>query len=262
MASNEEIYKRLWSREELILAFNLYLNLPFGKLHSHTPEIIYLAKLINRTPSSVAMRLCNFASVDPYHINRGIKGLRGGYNQVQPIWDEFKSNQEDLIFLSEQILAKFEDKSIEDKFISELSGVEKMKGEEKIREVKQRINQYIFRIMVLSNYMDKCAITGINLPDLLVASHIIPWSQNEQERLNPENGLCLSSLYDKAFDKGLLAINLNYKVILSKKLKEEIKEPYYHSFFAPIEDISIRLPLKYLPNKVFLEYHLKNIYQH
>jgi putative restriction endonuclease len=262
MAPNDEIFKRLWSREELVLAFNLYLKLPFGKLHSNTSEIIHLAKLIKRTPSSVAMRLCNFASVDPYHINRGIKGLKGGFRQVQPIWDEFKSNQEDLLFLSEQILAKFEGKSIEDKFISELSEVEKMKGEEKTREVKQRINQYIFRQMVLSNYMSKCALTGINLPDLLVASHIVPWSQNDQERLNPENGLCLSSLYDKAFDKGLLSINLNYKVILSKKLKEEIKEPYYQSFFAPIENTSMRLPHKYLPNKSFLEFHLKNIFQH
>ena len=66
---------KLWTREELIVSFNLYLKLPFGKLHSGTPEIIHLAKIIGRTPSSVAMRLSNFASVDPYHQQRGAGGF-------------------------------------------------------------------------------------------------------------------------------------------------------------------------------------------
>jgi len=64
--------RRNWTREELILALNLYLKLPFGKMHSRTPEVIHLAKIIDRTPSSIAMRLVNFASVDPYHQNRGM----------------------------------------------------------------------------------------------------------------------------------------------------------------------------------------------
>ena len=63
--------KKLWSRDELILALNLYLKLQFGKLHSRTPEIIHLAAFIDRTAGSVAMRLNNFASVDPYHQQRG-----------------------------------------------------------------------------------------------------------------------------------------------------------------------------------------------
>ena len=60
--------KKLWTREELILAFNLYLKLPFGKMHKRTPEIIELANLLGRTPSSIGMRLGNFASVD--HITK------------------------------------------------------------------------------------------------------------------------------------------------------------------------------------------------
>jgi putative restriction endonuclease len=42
--------------------------------------------------------------------------------------------------------------------------------------------------MILANYSTKCAITGIDIPELL-ASHIVPWSINENERLNPENGI-------------------------------------------------------------------------
>ena len=95
---------KLWTREELILAFNLYLKLPFGKLHHGNPEIIHLSQIIGRSPNSVAMRLSNFASVDPFHQGRGIKGLTGGLKQVQPIWEEFNHNKEDLLFESEKIL--------------------------------------------------------------------------------------------------------------------------------------------------------------
>jgi putative restriction endonuclease len=188
--------RKLWTRDELILALNLYLKLPFGKLHSGTPEIIHLAKLIGRTSGSVAMRLNNFASVDPYHQQRGIGGLPGGKKQVEPIWNEFINNRNELIFESERILAELEHISLEEKFSDALKGTEHLKGEYKLREVKTRINQNVFRQIVIANYSGKCAITGIDIQDLLVASHIVPWSKNEKERLNPENGICLSALYD------------------------------------------------------------------
>ena len=104
--------RRLWTREELILALNLYLKLPFGKLHHGTPEIIHLAQILGRTPNSIAMRLSNFASVDPFHQGRGIKGLTGGIKQVEPIWNEFINNKEDLMFESENIFAVLEKQSI------------------------------------------------------------------------------------------------------------------------------------------------------
>ena len=199
--------RNLWTKEELILAFNLYLKLPFGKMHKHTPEIIELANLLGRTPSSIGMRLGNFASIDPFHQQRGVGGLKGGMNQVKPIWDEFFHNQEELVFLSEKILAEKENTSIEYKYEDLLFDLKDLKGETVLREVKARVNQSVFRQMVLSNYSTKCAITGIDLPELLLASHIMPWSKNEEHRLNPENGICLSALYDKAYDKGIIGIN-------------------------------------------------------
>lgn len=205
--------RKLWSREELILALNLYLKLPFGKLHSGTPEIIHLANLIGRTPSSVAMRLNNFASVDPYHQQRGIAGLQGGKKQVEPIWNEFINNKEELLFESERILAEKEKLSIEDKFSDTLKNVQHLKGEYKLKEIKTRVNQNIFRQIVVANYSGQCAISGINISDFLVASHILPWSKNENERLNPENGICLSSLYDKAYDKGYMGITEKFEIV-------------------------------------------------
>lgn len=253
--------KNLWTRDELILALNLYLKLPFGKLHSRTPEIIHLAKLLGRTSSSIAMRLNNFASVDPFHQQRGIGGLSGGKNQVGPIWNEYINNREALLFESERILAEKEHITLEEKYNASLTGTENLKGEYKIREVKTRVNQNVFRQIVIANYSGRCAITGIDISNLLVASHILPWSKDEKERLNPENGICLSSLYDRAYDKGYIGINERFEILLSKDLNNKRKEPYYDKYFSFLAGSKIILPQKYYPKKQFLEYHMDTIFK-
>jgi len=250
----------LWSKDELILAFNLYLKLPFGKTHSRNEDIIHLANVVGRSANSIALRLVNFASIDPYHQNRGIVGMKGGAKQVQPIWDEFFQNKETLVFESERILAEKENQTIETKFSELLFDIKDLKGETKLREVKTRVNQNVFRQIVVANYSGKCAITGIDIPELLFASHIIPWTKNEDERLNPENGVCLSVLYDRAFDKGLIAINEKFEVLLSSDLKKKNKYDYYSKYFSHLENEKIILPQRYLPNKKFLQYHLDEVF--
>ncbi|MBE8725190.1 HNH endonuclease [Flavobacterium hungaricum] len=251
---------RLWTREELIVAFNLYLTIEFGKMHKQNSDVIKLGKLINRTPSSIAMRLGNFASVDPYHQQRGVKGLGNAKRQVEPIWNDFFNNKEELLYLSEKILAEKENISIETKYKDIFLDLKDIKGETVIREVKTRVNQCVFRKIVLTNYAYKCAITGIDIPELLFASHIIPWSINEEHRLTPENGICFSALYDKAFDKGLIGINTDHKIIFSETLKKKKDSDYFQKYFAPIENQEIIKAQKYLPRKDFLEYHLDTIF--
>ncbi|MBK8567177.1 MAG: HNH endonuclease [Saprospiraceae bacterium] len=251
-----------WTRSELILALNLYMKLPFGKLDARTPEVKHLAKLIGRTDNAASMRLNNFASVDPFQKQRGIKGLTGGIKQVQPIWDEFSENKEALLFESEKILAELENQTIETKYAEELIGTEHLKSEDRIREVKTRVNQQAFKQIVAANYAGKCAISGINIPQLLIASHIIPWSKNEQERLNPENGICLSALYDKAFDKGLIGINERMEILISPSLKAYASEHYFPRYFTEIAGSKLAVPKKYPPRIEFLQYHLDTIFQH
>ncbi len=253
--------RKLWTRDELILALNLYLKLPFGKLDSRTPEVIHLASIVGRTPGSISMRLNNFASVDPYHQQRGIGGLPGGKKQVEPIWSEFINNKDELLFESERILAEKENIGIENKFAEVLKGTEHLKGEYKLREVKTRVNQNIFRQIVIANYDNKCAITGIDIPDLLVASHIIPWSKNEKERLNPENGICLSPLYDRAYDKGYIGINEKFEILISAELKKKNKKEYYSEHFSSLIGTKIIMPKKYYPKKEFLGFHLDTIFR-
>ena len=250
----------LWTRDELILAFNLYLKLPFGKMHSRNADVIHLASIIGRSANSVAFRLTNFAAVDPYHQQRGIKGMAGGKKQCQPIWDEFVENRENLLFESERILAEKENLTLEEKFEGLIRDIKDLKGETKIREVKIRINQNVFRQIVHSNYSTKCAVSNIDIPDLLVASHIIPWSANENERLNPENGICLSNLYDKAFDEGLIGITEQFSVVISKDLKKNTNKDYYQKYFAELENKKLLLPIRYLPKKEFLQFHLDTVF--
>lgn len=253
--------RRLWTREELILAFNLYFKLPFGQFHKDNPEVKKLASIINRTNNSVAIRLGNFASCDPYLKVRGIRGMEGGLKQCKPIWDEFINDKERLIFESEQILANFQNKCIEEKFNLSNENLNKISGNDKLTNIKTRINQSVFRQIILSNYGNKCAISQIDIPEILVASHIIPWARCIEERLNPTNGICLSPLYDKTFDCGLISVTTDFKIIFSNKLKSNIEKIYYDRFFAPFENKELILPTRYYPNPVFLKWHLENIFQ-
>lgn len=212
--------RRNWSREDLILAFNLYCKIPYGTFHGRNPRIIDLAKLIDRTPNALALKLSNFASFDPYHQRRGIKGLQNTGRLDKEVWDEFTNNWDDLIFESERILASKQGTNIEDKYYLELDAPISRRGEDRIAELKIRVNQSFFRSLILSIYRSKCAISGVDIPDLLIASHIIPWAKNEKERLNPQNGLCLSPLYDRCFDKGYIGITPDYKIVFVSKWVE------------------------------------------
>lgn len=126
---------------------------------------------------------------------------------------------------------------------------------------KLRKGQYYFRRMILSNYNGRCALTGIDIPQLLLASHIIPWSKNKVTRLNPSNGICLSALYDKAFDQGLIGFNQDYKVVLSSLIIEQEGKDYYNKYFDIIKHKSLNMPLRFAPNKEFLEWHMDEIFQ-
>lgn len=253
--------RRLWSKTELILALNLYLKMPFSKINHSNADVIKLAYLLNRTANSVAMRLANYAACDPYHQARGVGGLKNGMSVCLPIWNEYMADKEGFILNSEILLAKAENLSIENKYRDVFAESKDKVGTDKERLIKTRVNQDVFRTLVLANYDSKCAISGIDIEPLLVASHIIPWSQNEAERLNPENGICLSALFDRAFDKGFIGINGNYNIIISTELKKYTTSSYYDKYFGHLSGIKLRQPVEYYPSKDFLQYHLDTVFK-
>lgn len=254
--------QRQWTREEHILTLSLYFQLPFGKLHRSTPEVVELAALIGRSVNSVALRLVNYAACDPYILATGRHGMASGAQQCMPYWNEFYSQKEKLFYEAERIKAELKGSVLEDSLSSsQKAEISKLTGSTREQLIRVRVNQNMFRTIILTNYQKKCAITGIDVPDLLVASHIVPWADNKDERLNPANGICLSALYDRAFDKGLIAIDPNdYTVMLSKELLEHSDSEYFNTYFASIERKTIIKPIEYIPNPQFLQYHIDNIF--
>ena len=247
--------QKLWTRDELVLAVNLYCKLPFGKMHKSNAEIIKFAELINRTPSSIALKLGNFASFDPSLKERGIKGASNSSKLDKQIWDEFYNNWDAALFESEKLLAEKKHTTIEKLNHINIADLEK-EGFNKARLVKTRVNQNIFRTMILATYNNTCCISGINNSDLLIASHIVPWSKDEQNRLNPTNGLCLNALHDKAFDKGLITISAkDYTIKVSSKLKPKKVVTGITDSFINFDGVQISLPDKFLPSIAQLKIH-------
>ena len=244
----------LWSRDELILAINLYCKLPFGRLHRSNPEVIKLANLIGRSNNSVAYKLVNFASLDPSLKARGIKGASKHSKLDEIIWNEFFTHLEDLPYESELLLAKFEHTTVE-----QLNHIveSELPREGKMREqvVKVRVNQSFFRSSILASYNNTCCITGIIQPQFLIAGHIKPWSLDEKNRLNPQNGIAINALHDKAFESGLLTITTDYKIKISPLLLKQKKSKSIEDYFTRYENQDIILPSRFLPDIEFLMYH-------
>lgn len=253
--------REIWTREQLLMTLNVYFKIPYGSITGSNQHVQKIAKIINRSPNAVALKMCNFGSFDPAQQARGIKGLTNSGKLDRIIFNEFTNNWDDMLFESEQLLVEREASTIEQKYSSLLIDLNDKKGEYKIREIKTRINQNLFRRIILSIYGNKCAVTEIDISELLVAGHILPWAYHEKERLNPENGICLSNLYDRAFEKGFIGIDTDYQFIISPELKRKYQNPYFENFFGRFENQPINLPDRFLPNKEFLDYHLNEIFR-
>ena len=256
--------RRNWTHDELLLAFNLYCKLPFGLYHRHNPDVIALSKIIDRTPSAVAMKLTNLASLDPVHQQRGVKGLSNTSKADRMAWEEFTGNWEETIWKSEILLAKSGQTTLTSQESTEelIPPTETQEWEQPLIENTQvekitrvRVGQNFFRKTILANFHSSCCICELSIPNLLIASHIIPWRDREDLRLNPHNGLCLCALHDKAFDTGYITIDGNYRILVSKKLEEYLPEEIISLYFFRHDGNKIMLPDKFVPDSKYLDYH-------
>lgn len=129
-------------------------------------------------------------------------------------------------------------------------------GTEKEVRAKRRVGQDIFRAILLYIYDSKCCLTGLEITEVLRASHIIPWAECKDEtRLDPSNGLCLSATYDAAFDRHLISFDEDYRLILSPTLKEEYTSSAFKTHFLNYEGKKLTLPSLYIPSQQFLSKH-------
>lgn len=255
--------RNAWTRNQLLVAFKLYCEIPFGKMHSRNPEIIKYAALIGRTPSALAMKLTNIASLDPAITSTGRKGLSAASVADKAMWEQMQSDWEQFALevqgTEEDLGIQAKEKSHREDLL-DVGELSDYSGVTRSVQTTARVGQELFRRSVLSAYNYRCCVTGLAVPELLIASHIVPWAKDPSNRLNPRNGLCLSMLHDKAFDMGIMTVDENMTVHVSRLYAEDTDEFFRAAVYA-FEGRRITVPEKFIPQQEFLAYHRKNIFE-
>jgi|ERR1039457_661216 predicted restriction endonuclease len=245
-----------WTEDELRLALALYCQLPFGKMHSRNQDIIRLAEKIGRTSSAVAMKLVNFASLDPEIVNSGRSGLGNASAMDRLIWEKFQKNWDAEISSAADKLGTDTCEKVDESEEELPLPVDTTRK----AEIEMRRKQYIFRRMVLSSYAGVCCISGLSEPRLLAASHIVPWNKSNENRLNPRNGLCLSVLHDKAYDRGLLTVLPDYSIAISQQIRKMLDDKFIQETLVSCHGGKIVLPEKFHPEPALLLWHNQNVF--
>lgn len=247
-----------WTRDELVLAFHAYCQIPFAKTKASNPDVISLANILGRTPSSVARKLGNFGAFDPTLAQKGISGLRHVGKMDKAIWNEFYGNWDALLRETQRIrkaLGATTPTAVSDDSIRIPTGATERRG-----IAKQRVYQEFFRRSVLASYNSICCICQCDLLPILVASHIVPWAVDIKNRLNPENGFCLCLLHDGAFDRGVLTITNTLSVNVAREARRS-KSDFVHQAIVIFDGKSIKKPRRFLPRPEFLEWHRNNVFK-
>ena len=255
---------RAWTRDEVLIAVNLYCQLPFGKLHQGNTLIIRVAELLGRTPGSVAMKLSNLASLDPEITASGRVGLPGASTLDRSVWDELTRQPEEIAIESQQLM----DQLVSTGDVPELSSSSELPDIPLSTEastsgsatVKVRKGQAFFRKAVLASYNESCCMSGVKVRRLLVASHIKPWNRDAANRLNPRNGLCLSALHDKAFDLGFISVRPDFSIVVAQDIRDDKSDLSVHALVA-LEGEKIRMPEKFRPLPEFLDWHYSTCFR-
>ena len=179
------------------------------------------------------------------------------------MWDEFHADWERLAvecaLLNQQLLeGRAEPVSAPES--DETFDLNDYSGETRQVLTEQRIKQNFFRRAVLASYRGRCCMSGLSDARLLIASHIVPWSKDKANRLNPSNGLCLSAIHDRAFDKGLITLTDDHRIVLSGALRNSADQ-FAIEVFSCLDGEKIQMPERFVPNLDFISRHRYEIFQ-
>ena len=202
------------------------------------------------------LKMLNLAYYDPVLRARNVAGMAHGSKLDGEVFEEFYHNLGELTYQAWSINRNLGVHDHEE--APELADIDLIPpGEYREQLLRVRLGQYSFRMSILNSYYQRCCITGLAVPKLLIASHIKPWAACEEktERTNPRNGLCLNPFHDRAFDQGFLTIDKNYKIIISSQLHDAEMDDLTKAWFMGYSGRTIALPDKFVPSKEFIEYH-------
>lgn len=248
-----------WTIEEITVVLYEYCRNPFGQFSATKQFVKDLGELIGRTPAAIVRKVGNLASFDPQMKARGVNGLSHTSKLDEVVWNKYFGHWDQLAYDAEALIAKYKELQLEESLTIDLNNLPT--GTERTYEIKRRINQRFFRDTVLSSYEQKCCITGLNNPTLLNACHIVSWSENQNMRTNPQNGLCLNVLFHKAYDENLIGISPDYNIYISDAFWGNSTKYVNSSMIEYINSLNrtkIQLPKRFLPNKDFLAMHFEN----
>jgi len=246
---------QLWTREQLILAFELYCRVPFGRITTRNPLIRELAVLLGRTAASVTRKLGNFGAFDPELAARNVSGLTHGSKLDRAIWDEFHNDWGGLVDNAHKLRRERAPGKRKVERLTAPSG-----HSERIVTTKQRLHQAFFREAVISSYNNRCCVTGLPLVECLIAGHIVPWSVDERRRADPTNGVCMSATFDRLFDSGLLTIKDDLTLCVSKRVRA-LKDRSVSEIVLARHGQQIIPPSRFYPDPECLRWHRDNVFE-
>lgn len=244
-----------WTREQLILTFELYCRIPFQRTKATDPRVKELAALLHRTPASIARKLGNFGAFDPRLAARNISGLTHGSKLDKEVWDEFNSDWNSLSVRAFELRQGRKPQGAEDATFTAPGG-----PSEKLATVKHRLHQAFFRDAVLSSYNARCCVTDLPILECLVAGHIIPWSVDDRRRADPTNGLCMSATFDRLFDCGLVTIEDDLTLRVSGRVRK-LKDQATADLVAARHGQQLIPPTRFYPDPDCLSWHRENRFQ-
>ena len=211
------------------------------------------------------MKLVNFASLDPAHQARGVRGLSGTSRADREIWERFGADLPGLATESEEVFSTLYSKAkVPERSRREMPEIllpSTTSPTEKVSSVLTRRMQSFFRRLILAAYESRCCVTGNPIPDLLIASHILPWSEFPKQRLDPQNGLCLAAHFDRAFDSGLITFREDLRLMLGSAIRSHCAVEAVAREFISRDGTPLKVSGRFPPNLEFLAYHRERIFK-
>lgn len=248
---------KTWTREDTIIAYALYCTIPFSKVGNSNQTIKSVAERIGRSPASLKMKICNLAALDPDFLASGRVGLWGGISKLdREVFGEFSSDWQRLSSLAEDLAGM----PLFDLAEPVYNGPDKRR-KKTYAEITDKQARRFFRKSVVAAYEGRCCISGVSVPQLLIASHIKPYYQSDlSERANPANGLLLNAFYDRAFDLGIMTVLPDLTIKISDAVDREHADKITQEWLFGVEGMKIKRPARFAPNRDLLAYHNEYVF--
>lgn len=243
---------KTWTKEDIMVIFNLYCKLPFKENTINNSLIEEYARMLNRSSNSIIMKISDLGKLDPELKRYSNVAEIYGQKLDRDVWNDFNKNPMQFVYNSEKLIARAYGCSV-----SELEDLDNNlpKGCHPKDPVRRKMGFIFFRKVVLSSYNNTCCISGVRNPLLVEACHITEWDDDENKIVNPRNGLCLNYLMHKAYDRKLVSVSPDYKINISEKMITSAMREDFRTYLKSINGRHIFLPDRFSPSRDLLAMH-------